>query len=161
MKPSTDRCFCGRLLEQCDEWVCIIESRSRAALSAGERADLPEVRGEPAMPVDGPTLAPHGERTQGKPQSIGGTPEMSARPGYRVPALERRYPPGCPDPDWCAGNNVCYLGMYARGPDLDAAPDIPSECFYPGGDACSWVEPPGVGASDGRGCVDQPLIARS
>jgi len=108
MKPSTDRCFCGRLLEQCDEWVCIIESRSRAALSAGERADLPEVRGEPAMPVDGPTLAPHGERTQGKPQSIGGTPEMSARPGYRVPALERRYPPGCPDPDWCAGNNVCY-----------------------------------------------------
>ncbi len=26
----------------------------------------------------------------------------------RVPALEQRHPPGCPDPDWCAGNNVCY-----------------------------------------------------
>jgi hypothetical protein len=38
----------------------------------------------------------------------------------RVPALERRYPPGCPDPDWCGGNNVCYWDCL-RGPydDLD------------------------------------------
>lgn len=26
----------------------------------------------------------------------------------KIPADEQRYPPGCPDPDWCAGNRVCY-----------------------------------------------------
>ncbi len=26
----------------------------------------------------------------------------------RVPALETRYPGGCPDPDWCSGNGCCY-----------------------------------------------------
>jgi hypothetical protein len=25
-----------------------------------------------------------------------------------VPARERPNPPGCPDPVWCAGNNVCH-----------------------------------------------------
>jgi hypothetical protein len=26
-----------------------------------------------------------------------------------VPPYRRwRYPPGCPDPDWCSGNGVCY-----------------------------------------------------
>jgi hypothetical protein len=36
----------------------------------------------------------------------------------RIPAHKRRYPPGCPDPDWCAGNNVCYWEC-SRGPDQE------------------------------------------
>lgn len=25
-----------------------------------------------------------------------------------IPADKRRYPPGCPDPDWCRGNRACW-----------------------------------------------------
>lgn len=25
-----------------------------------------------------------------------------------IPADSRRYPVGCPDPDWCRGNRLCY-----------------------------------------------------
>lgn len=25
-----------------------------------------------------------------------------------IPADRRRYPPDCPDPDWCRGNRSCY-----------------------------------------------------
>lgn len=25
-----------------------------------------------------------------------------------IPAGDRRYPAGCPDPDWCRGNRSCY-----------------------------------------------------
>lgn len=44
-------------------------------------------------------------------------PDADRRPPRsRVPAFERRYPPGCPDPDWCAGNGVCYW-CCDRSPD--------------------------------------------
>jgi hypothetical protein len=31
-----------------------------------------------------------------------------------VAARRRRYPPGCPDADWCAGNNLCYWNCEGR-----------------------------------------------
>jgi hypothetical protein len=34
----------------------------------------------------------------------------------RVPAQEQRYPPLCPDPDYCVGNNMCFW-------DCEADPD--------------------------------------
>lgn len=39
------------------------------------------------------------------------------------PADEQRYPPGCPDPDWCRGNG-CYWdckydGDIERGEQID------------------------------------------
>ncbi len=54
-------------------------SRSRAAQSAGDRADLPVVRGEPA------SAGAASERSQDHPQSIDGTPGMSSRPGMCRP----------------------------------------------------------------------------
>ena len=33
---------------------------------------------------------------------------LPANPMPGVPALTQRHPPGCPDADWCRGNNVCY-----------------------------------------------------
>lgn len=30
------------------------------------------------------------------------------RLGTGIPADAMRHPPGCPDPDWCAGNRSCY-----------------------------------------------------
>jgi hypothetical protein len=38
--------------------------------------------------------------------------------GHSIPACEQRYPPGCPDPDWCSGNGLCYWNCTA-GPDDD------------------------------------------
>ena len=35
----------------------------------------------------------------------------------RVPALKQSHPPGCPDPDWCAGNGVCYWDCTGRQAD--------------------------------------------
>jgi hypothetical protein len=38
----------------------------------------------------------------------------------RVPAIDQRFPPrGCPDPDWCRGNNVCYWDC-SRNFDIDS-----------------------------------------
>jgi hypothetical protein len=48
--------------------------------------------------------------------------EEAERLRHRVPALEQRHPPGCPDPDWCAGNAVCYWGC-TRGPYDDLCED--------------------------------------
>jgi hypothetical protein len=33
-------------------------------------------------------------------------PPAPRRP--KIPAELTRYPPGCPDPDWCTGNGVCH-----------------------------------------------------
>ncbi len=38
------------------------------------------------------------------------------------PALKQLYPPGCPDPDWCGGNNACYWRCTAP-PDIDSEYD--------------------------------------
>lgn len=59
----------------------------------------------------------HWKTTNPADEFLGPDPEEAERPmrpRRRVPALERRHPPGCPDADWCAGNGVCYwdcLGM--------------------------------------------------
>lgn len=58
------------------------DSRSRAARSAGDRADLPVVRAEPA------SAGAASARTQDRPQSLGGTPGMSARPGMQTTPSE-------------------------------------------------------------------------
>jgi len=39
-----------------------------------------------------------------------------------VPADGTRYPTGCPDPDWCRGNRVCYWRCQAD-PDEDLHPE--------------------------------------
>lgn len=43
--------------------------------------------------------------------------QASAR---RIPADDRRYPPGCPDGDWCRGNRMCFWDC--RGNDIGDAP---------------------------------------
>jgi hypothetical protein len=37
---------------------------------------------------------------------------------YLIPADDRRDPPGCPDPDWCRGNRLCYWHCKARPDDV-------------------------------------------
>lgn len=62
--------------------------------------------------------------------SIGRDPEDGAvkawSPGPRavtgdnsepIPAREKRYPPGCPDPDWCISNKGCYWNCRDDGTD--------------------------------------------
>lgn len=41
----------------------------------------------------------------------------SATP-FSIPADQQRYPPRCPDPDWCRGSKLCYWHCVAR-PDDD------------------------------------------
>lgn len=35
-----------------------------------------------------------------------------------IPADRRRYPPDCPDPDWCRGNRSCYWRCNADDGDV-------------------------------------------
>lgn len=34
--------------------------------------------------------------------------EDDLRAQSAIPADQRRYPAGCPDPDWCRGNRACH-----------------------------------------------------
>lgn len=53
-----------------------------------------------------------------KPSGFAALHEEIAGAKHRVPAHERRYPPGCPDGDWCRGNNVCYWNCKGDSDDL-------------------------------------------
>jgi hypothetical protein len=46
-----------------------------------------------------------------------GLPDRLARlapAAARIPADERRHPPGCPDADWCRGNRACWWDCQGR-----------------------------------------------
>jgi hypothetical protein len=47
----------------------------------------------------------HRDITLPSPGTAGGAEVVLKRV---IPADERRYPPGCPDGDWCRGNRICY-----------------------------------------------------
>jgi len=44
------------------------------------------------------------------------TPEPTAK-REPIPADLTRHPPGCPDPDWCSGNGLCYWDCWGRWSD--------------------------------------------
>jgi hypothetical protein len=52
------------------------------------------------------------------------------KPDGKTPADLQRYPPGCPDPDWCSGNRVCYWACETAGWeewDMPHEPPTPAE----------------------------------
>lgn len=52
------------------------------------------------------------------------TGKVAAQP-KPIPADTIRHPSGCPDPDWCVGNRVCYWdcrGEFGGIPEEDGEP---------------------------------------
>lgn len=52
------------------------------------------------------------------PAVVNVTCDRPERRSPKIPADEQRYPYGCPDPEWCRGNRLCYWKCQA---DPDAA----------------------------------------
>ena len=51
-------------------------------------------------------------RTLRIPERVARIAPIAAAP--RIPADERRHPPGCPDADWCRGNRACWWDCQGR-----------------------------------------------
>lgn len=58
----------------------------------------------------------------GKPgciDCVDGICDLNCGPAVKadIPADRQRHPSGCPDPDWCSGNRICYWNCRNDGRD--------------------------------------------